>query len=355
MNKSLNKEIYKEVTEHTRENRKEQEKLDQQKNYPMLHGTITDVWTDLYQVKSKKDNMSKMPFIKNEVITMKFMPPLTANEKENKRIEKTLKKLIDKRMIQPSTHKLFCRAIQGLTAVNDTGHGKKRHLNTTKVCIPIREYATACGYPVDADLRNFTRKIKKDMLILRCMSIDIKKKINGDPNVSWLNMGVVITAKTDRGYALVEFHPDLANALMTFPLTQYSQGLFRIDNRNPNAYAIGYKMCIHGNNANNIKRGGDRVLKVENLLKQTNLSIDGRGCKANGWESRVKDKLEDALELLVKNNVIDGWHYRSDKTDFRSIEEWENDYIEFELSNRCDHEARIARNSDKKKKAKTKS
>ena len=93
--------------------------------------------------------------------------------------------------------------------------------------------------------------------------------------------------------------------------------LLKIDNRNPNAYAIGYKIALHNSIDNNYIHGTNNTLSVKSLLKSAEQIITIDELYENGqrnWKEKIKKRLESSLDTLVKIGYLSKWEYRDTKT-----------------------------------------
>lgn len=276
-----------------------------------------------------------------------------------------------------STHKLLSTAVAEFTALNHTG-SKTREASFYGISIPLKEYAFMCGYdviehetetPEEAQaealrakrtLDNARRKINKDLAILFSASLSWKEKVRGKQG-DYMDIRLIEAKGIKRGNIQLVFSNTFGKYLIKLPLSQYPVALLSLDERNINAYVVGLKMVEHYSLDNNHIRGTAQLLKVKTLLAVTNLpSIDNISVKKNGWENRIKEPLETALDALTACELLADWRYSKSKgaeltdeeaTSFTSYEEWENTLVYFALKDAPDHTARIeARQAKCKKK-----
>ena len=147
--------------------------------------------------------------------------------------------------------------------------------------------------------------------------------------------------------------------LIKLPLNQYPVALLSLDERNITAYEVGLKMAEHFNIDNNQIIGTSQLLQVKSLLAVTNLpSIDSSSVKKNGWENRIKEPLETALDALTTCGLLADWRYSKSKgkeltdeeaTSFMSYEKWKGTFIHFTLKDAPDHTARLEARAEEKK------
>ena len=93
---------------------------------------------------------------------------------------------------------------------------------------------------------------------------------------------------------------------MRFPIS-----LFRLDERNTNAYSIGRKLALHQSINNNRKKGTNKIISVKSLLQTAPEipSIETVRAKNGSWTERIEEKLVKSLDILVENGVLEFWNY----------------------------------------------
>lgn len=280
-----------------------------------------------------------------------------------------------------STHKLLSTAVAEFTALNHTG-SKAREASFYGVSIPLKEYAFMCGYdviehetetPEEAQaealrakraLDNARRKINKDLAILFSSSLSWTEKVRGK-QADYMDIRLIQAKGIKRGNIQLVFSNIFGEYLIKLPLSQYPVALLSLDERNINAYEVGLKIAEHFSLDNNQIRGTAQLLKVKTLLAVTNLpSIDNISVKKNGWENRIKEPLETALDALTACGLLEDWRYSKSKgeeftdaeaTSFMSYEEWENTLVHFTLKDAPNHTARLEARAKEKKAKQAKS
>lgn len=279
-----------------------------------------------------------------------------------------------------STHKLLSTAIAGFTARNHTGTGKDKAIREAKIAIPLKEYASQCGYDVEEHptetpeeaekealrakrtLDNFRRKVKKDLELLYNASISWKENIRGKSQ-DFAEVRILGGIGIKAGYINLEFTISLAEYLIQLPLSQYPQSLLLLDERNNNAYNIGLKMAEHYNMDNNQVKGTAQLLAVKTLLLCTNLPpFKEIKAKRKSWEERIKEPFETALDALTECGLLEDWRYSHSKgveltdeeADFSNYEEWASTLVHFTLRNAPNHAPRLAARAEEKKARQTK-
>lgn len=331
---------------------------------PMLHGKATDAISQMRNDQLIINDITGIATVKNGDVTLSL-------DDFNSFIG----------TLGVSTHKLLSTAVTQFTNLNHTG--EKRQLRQLRVIIPLKEYAKKCGYDVNEHpendspeaiekekkrvktvLDNVRRKINKDLNILFGASISWKEEIKGNER-NFLDVHIIGSKGIKSGNILIEFTASMAEYLICLPLTQYPEALYRLDERNQNAYSIGYKIATYFSMDNNQIRGTANLLKVETLLKNTSLpTYEEVQEKDRGhWEQRIKEPFENALESLVKCGFLEDWRYSYSKGAELTDKEAENisDYqtfsqlfVYFTLKNAPNHIARIEEHKEKKENKKKK-
>ena len=259
-----------------------------------------------------------------------------------------------------SAHKLLITAIARFTANNHTGRGKDRTFRDARASIPIKEYASKCGYDVEEHttdnpeeaekealrvkrtLDNARRKVQKDLELLYNASISWKEKVKGK-DADFADVRILGGKGIKAGRINIEFSLSLAKYLIQLPLALYPPALLSLDERNNNAYNIGLKMAFHYSNDNNQIRGTAPLLKVKTLLECTNLpTISEVRTQEGSWRYRIKEPFETALDALTGCGVLEDWRYSHSKgeemtdeeaTTWGSFEEWADRLVHFILRN----------------------
>ncbi len=112
------------------------------------------------------------------------------------------------------------------------------------------------------------------------------------------------------GVIYFEFREEFTNYIKTKNyITQYPIKLFKLDNRNSNAYFLGRKLSYHSSLYNNQKKGTADIIKVKTLLKVCDLISYNQLKKTSGAVTqKIIDPFEKALDSL-KEGVLDQWEY----------------------------------------------
>lgn len=273
-----------------------------------------------------------------------------------------------------NTHKLLSVGIARFTELNNYSKKGEGKLEFT-VTIPLREYASLLGYDVmehDTDtpeeaeaekkrasnaLKDAKKKIRKDLDVLRSIDLTWEEKVKGKTG-DFVSIPIIGSRGIKGNNIYMTFDPSMASYLAKLPLTQYPLPLLSVDARQSNAYSMGLKFSEHYNNDNNQKRGTANRLKVDTLLKVTSLpSYEDVVKTRKGWEERIKEPFETALDALTQSGILKDWRYTGNKgaelTDAEATptdyESWSNLLIEFELISPVDHTERLERRAEEKK------
>lgn len=214
-----------------------------------------------------------------------------------------------------STHKLLMAGIAVFTDRNHTGENS-RQIKDTSVAIPLKVYASKCGYDVETHkkstpeeakkeaeraksaLKNARRKIAKDLELLYNFSLKYKDNVRGKIT-DFGERRLIDSYDIKSGYIYFNFAKEFSEYLIQLPLNQYPEVLLGLDERNSNAYNIGLQLAYHFNNDNNIGKGTAQLLKVKTLLSYTDLpGIDVIRTQNKSWVERIKEPLEASLDAL---------------------------------------------------------
>ncbi len=324
------------------------EKTEKQETFlPMLRGKATDAVASM--IGRVKEN-----------------PEDDTGEAEFSEVRFVIREFSSQRgVLSISTHKLLNMAIVYFTAENHTGNDR-RELRSLGVSIPLKKYVLQCGYditehatntPEEADaeavradnmLKNARRRIKKDLELLKHSTVHLEEKIKWELGNSE-TVGIFFRGQIKKGMIEIEFTPPIAKYLIRQPLTQYPVALLNIDERNPNAYAMGLKIAEHYNMDNNQIKGTAQTLKVGTLLAVTALpDADDKTVKRVGWATRIRKPFEKAMDSLVSCGLLSGWQYESNgcpvkdgKLDFGHFNTWKGTLVYFTLENAPDHTERL--------------
>ena len=267
------------------------------------------------------------------------------------------------------TAKIFRYAVAEFT--------KRNHQNATgekinvRIFLDVEDFAKANGINIDSEsaMKNFRFKLKKSLETLRYSGISWTEKVKGQPK-SYSGMNYIGKYELKSNSLMIEFTISMAEYLTSLPLLNYPRSLYKLDDRDFNAFAIGEAMCIHYSQDNNVIRQTEGKLRVETLLKYTSFpNYEELKAQKRSWEERVKEPFENALDHLTKNGFLKDWKYCHNggieitdeeiKTGIiNSYEKFISLIIKFELNDYDDSKIRAIEITEKKaekiKKLKTK-
>ena len=207
------------------------------------------------------------------------------------------------------TAKIFRYAVAEFTSRNSSN--AKENKANCRILLDVNDFATANGVDVTSidAMKNFRRKLKNSLNILLTSNITWTEKIKGQERTY---SGMNYIGKYDiKGNSLViEFTISMAEYLTSLPLIKYPRSLYKLDDRDFNAFAIGEAMCIHYSQDNNVIRQTEGKLRVETLLKYTSFpTYEELKAQRRSWEERVKEPFENALDKLKQCGFLKNWEY----------------------------------------------
>ena len=311
---------------------------------PIYQGSYIDRFADVTKQEQIRD-------IGNNKI-------IIVNEEAGK--EYTFKVSSPKGRFGITTDKLLLASGAEFTKINNYPHKKGSKINYT-VKIPLRAYAERCGYDItehpkatpqerekekaraQGKLKDARKQIKKDLELLFECSFSWSEKIKGKLE-DFLDVRLIEAKGIKEGYIIVEFSRNYAEYLLKHPaLTQFDNRLLLIDGNHRNAYYLGLKIMEHNSIYKNQERGTANLLKVKTLLEYTDLpNIEKVKAQENGWQGRIKERLENALDFLVSDiKILSDWRYSKAKGEELTAEEaaniaeysiFENLYVYFTMN-----------------------
>ena len=261
-----------------------------------------------------------------------------------------------------NSHKLLCVAVSEFTKHNHFSRSNKTRTFNRSVSIPFNEYARQSGYKIDIQpteteeeaqkekkraqnqRKLARRRINEDLKTLGAIYMEYragKKNKSGEEDIIRLNL---IEAEGIVGdFIHIAFTQTAAQILSRYPLMQYPRTLLGISANSRSAYKIAYKMAMHYYNDNNIAKGTRGRLSIPVLIEWSELPTYEElqeSDNARHWEDRIKEPLENALDVMTANNSILSWEYVKAKgiklsdQEAQSISTYEafsRLYIDFEL------------------------
>lgn len=274
-----------------------------------------------------------------------------------------------------SAHKLLMKAREEFTKQNSAGTGKINH----DVIIPLKEYAEVLGYDITEKYTATPEEAEKERKRVKNQLDNVRKAIKGD--LKRLHSFVLTTEDTIRGktrridnYSIVShtgysngkititFAPQIAKALVNDNLiTKFPTALYRISGKNPNAYPIGYKLDEHYHMYNNRIKDTNKNISVKKILENSPIISYEELQKTDPghWEARIKEPMEDALEILTRGSVITSWKYihaggvdlsDEEARNISTYKDFINLYVHYEMPDPGDEE-RIKEKREQRQKA----
>lgn len=367
------------------EKTKEEAELPDRRFFPVLHGRATD-----NLAKMSKKSLTSVNEI-NHTATLST----GKEEKEIKAFIKEFDKLTGS--LGVNTHKLLMTGVRYFTQNNHTGE-KTREVRETEVHIPLKEYATLCGYDIEAHaittpngseiieekerqraenkLKDARKQINKDLEVLYNASLSWTETVRGKKE-NYSNYRIIDYKGIKNGYINFNFAKLFSNYLISLPIGQYPEALLRLDAYKQNAYSIGLNLAYHLNNDKNIGKGTANRLKVKTILEYTTLpSIEEIRKQEASWVKRIKEPLETALDDLGGDyvgedgkqkkgcNLLKRWEYVHSGGEPLTDEEagelikdysiWEETLISFELKDAPDHTERLEAKTQRRAEAEAK-
>ena len=211
---------------------------------------------------------------------------------------------------RPSAKKLFDFTVIRLTEQNHFPAGymanqagvidyKKDNPNINRVIrFTLAEWQAAQGTPMTKSSEDETReRVKADLQTILYTTLEweeVTKRtgrkpkaatvVNPDGTTSevkpvqtprkrrhWKGVNLATSAELKDNQIEIAITPEMANYLLNSYITQYPTGLLTLDDRNPNAYAIGRKLAEHYYNESNRRNNRNSLLSVAALLECTDL------------------------------------------------------------------------------------
>ena len=291
-----------------------------------------------------------------------------------------------------SAHKLLTKALADFTLNNNNfAYLKKGEKPNRHVSFSLKDYARELGYKVDPRpalteeeaakekkkaknaLDNARKSIKTDLIDLQSTVFtweEVVKNMDGDGNFENINLFSSSRYNKKTKNIEISFTEEIAEYLARRnTITNTPKALSKIDPRKPNVYSIGFKIYQHYGNYNNIIKGTNDRLGVKTLLKVTNLpSYEEVQEKDRGhWQNRIKEPFENALDELVRMNLLNDWRYVKARAEELTEEEaytisdyktFSKLYVLFDPAEKIDNKekvdrkkAEITKNRKKKEKA----
>jgi hypothetical protein len=204
----------------------------------------------------------------------------------------------------PSMQKLFICSLIALTSQNDYRSDKEPN---TLVSIPLRKaYMALCKIP---DTKSSTDKTRREVKADQKALYDISIEISGGGT-----MRLYSHQDFDRGNIVLRFSPELARYLIHAYVMFFPNNLLTLDNRNPNALKIGYKLALHHGLDNNVKKGTADIISVKKLLEIMDIpSYEEVMASDRHVDYKIIEPLRRSLDSLTDSRVITSWEYCNSK------------------------------------------
>ena len=277
-----------------------------------------------------------------------------------------------------NAEKILIAAIAVFTNQNHYSKNKKSAINY-RVSFSMHDFSRACGRDVETRETSTPEEAAKEKRRIANLKKEERKRVNealkalasiqsaewrkpskkGGDNDYFISQ-IISSRGIENGIIKITFNPDFADSLLQSPLTLIPITLLTIDARNPNAFNMGYKIAIHYSLDNNQIKGTAIRLKVETLLKYTDLpNITTVQKQRKSWEERIKDPFENSLDVLTREGFLEDWEYTRAKgiklTDAEAMqiadyETFKNLYITFKLKEAPNHTERLTRRAKEKEK-----
>ena len=281
---------------------------------PMLNGALV---TDFMQINTR--GLAADKFTKRAIYVTRDGHKFTIEH-----FDKLLKAL------STPAKKILNTAIMFLTASNYYNADRI----TPTVEIPLVEYGEKCGYQltpqkkatpeeqaaedkaVQKRIKEFKKDVRRDLRDIKSVTWTAEET-RGRNKGDYAEMSIISSHRIINGLIRINFDVDAAAYLVQSYVMQHPTGLLAVDNRNPNAYVLGFKIAQHNSIDNNAARGTNNTLSVESLLAaapeiQTIDDLKARGQR--NWKDKIKRPLENSLNELIKVNVLSKWEYRDPTT-----------------------------------------
>ena len=269
-----------------------------------------------------------------------------------------------KSTLRISTQKLLDYSIVELTKINNYRDKNPQNL-TTGVSIPLREYARALGHDVIEKEKRTEEERKQEALRVKRIIDNVRRRVNEDlevlfsmrlswtepkggkkgKNLDYTDIRILQSKGLKNGFINIKFTEDITAYLTNAYVMQYPKSLFKLDERKPTAYQVGYKLALHNCIRNNIKQSTQNIIKVDTLLKalgelQTVEEI--KRTDPGHWDKRIKEPLENALDYLKEENILEFWEFSNskgvpltdDQAEFKNYDDFIKLYIHFNLKNK---------------------
>ncbi|MGU7915025.1 hypothetical protein ACS60K_03850 [Streptococcus suis] len=206
--------------------------------------------------------------------------------------------------------------VKCLSDINEYKKNENEKIETV-IQFSLDEYAYLLGKTKiknDSTRKNVRRLINEALEIIYSISIESSEKRSGN-KVNFKKMRICQMYECKNSIYTFVFTDSFARYLLSSYVMRFPISLFRLDERNTNAYSIGRKLALHQSINNNRKKGTNKIISVKSLLQTAPEipSIETVRSKNGSWTERIEEKLVKSLDLLVENGVLEFWNYCNSK------------------------------------------
>ncbi|HEL1824014.1 TPA: hypothetical protein TXY95_002299 [Streptococcus suis] len=206
--------------------------------------------------------------------------------------------------------------VKCLSDINEYKKNENEKIETV-IQFSLDEYACLLGKTKlknDSTRKNVRRLINEALEIIYSISIESSEKRCGK-KVNFKKMRICQMYECKNSIYTFVFTESFARYLLSSYIMRFPMSLFRLDERNTNAYSIGRKLALHQSINNNRKKGTNKIISVKILLQTAPdiPSIETVCAKNGSWTERIEEKLVKSLDLLVENGVLEYWNYCNEK------------------------------------------
>ena len=247
------------------------------------------------------------------------------------------------------------------------------------VSFPLKEFASMAGYSVEVpedateqekkranEMLKYVRKEVQAKLTLMQSTTATKwgDKVRGQPKdyfraILLAEQGIV------RGQIIMRFDQKLADAIREkYALHYLPKSIMSIPNNKTTAYAIANAIWQHYSMRNNHQSGTANILSVKTLLSKTDLQRDEAFVRnRQSWDNRIREPFVNALEDLVKHDVLENYEFTRAKgirvTDEEMLniadyDTFENLYVKYSVRISPDFAEELGKRADTRKKVTSK-
>ncbi|NQP20287.1 hypothetical protein HO930_00575 [Streptococcus suis] len=206
--------------------------------------------------------------------------------------------------------------VKCLSDINEYKKNENEKIETV-IQFSLDEYAYLLGKTKiknDSTRKNVRRLINEALEIIYSISIESSEKRSGN-KVNFKKMRICQMYECKNSIYTFVFTESFARYLLSSYVMSFPISLFRLDERNSNAYSLGRKLALHQSINNNRKKGTNKIISVKSLLQTAPdiPSIETVRAKNGSWTERIEEKLVKSLDILVENGVLEFWNYCNSK------------------------------------------